>query len=272
MTRKSQFEKLIDELTNAAWWISPLVGLVAYVFLAFIVPTIFAGNTLLAGLAGMGKRFAPLAFLFFCVIGVIAFFNQKRKTKLLDGHTGETSFAGLTWKEFEELVGEYYRRKGYKVRENFQRGPDGGVDLWLSKNGEKTMVQCKRWNNRKVGVKPVRELYGIMSAEGAAKGILATSGEFTDEARRFAAGKPIELMNGPKLSKLIQDLKSSRQDISAQKGLEQFKNEDIANQTQCPRCGSPMVVRTAKRSPNAGTQFLGCSRFPKCRGTVDLPN
>lgn len=33
----------------------------------------------------------------------------------------------------------------------------------------------------------------------------------------------------------------------------------------CPRCGSKLVLRIAKRGNNAGNQFLGCSGFPKCR-------
>jgi len=33
----------------------------------------------------------------------------------------------------------------------------------------------------------------------------------------------------------------------------------------CPRCGSSMVLRTAKRGNNAGSQFWGCSAYPKCR-------
>lgn len=35
----------------------------------------------------------------------------------------------------------------------------------------------------------------------------------------------------------------------------------------CPRCSQPMVMRTARRGRNAGSNFLGCSRFPQCRGT-----
>lgn len=38
----------------------------------------------------------------------------------------------------------------------------------------------------------------------------------------------------------------------------------------CPQCGSPMVIRTAKRGANAGGQFYGCTRFPKCRGTLPI--
>lgn len=33
----------------------------------------------------------------------------------------------------------------------------------------------------------------------------------------------------------------------------------------CPRCGSKLVLRTAKKGSNAGNLFYGCSNFPKCR-------
>ena len=41
--------------------------------------------------------------------------------------------------------------------------------------------------------------------------------------------------------------------------------EDSDNAMICPRCGSPLVLRTAKKGDNAGNQFYGCSAFPKCR-------
>ena len=39
------------------------------------------------------------------------------------------------------------------------------------------------------------------------------------------------------------------------------------NSPACPRCGKQMVLRTAKKGPNAGTQFWGCSGFPECKTT-----
>jgi len=33
----------------------------------------------------------------------------------------------------------------------------------------------------------------------------------------------------------------------------------------CPKCGSKLVLRVAKKGENAGNQFYGCSAFPKCR-------
>lgn len=36
----------------------------------------------------------------------------------------------------------------------------------------------------------------------------------------------------------------------------------------CPKCGSPMVLRTARRGPSAGSAFWGCPNYPRCRGVV----
>lgn len=39
---------------------------------------------------------------------------------------------------------------------------------------------------------------------------------------------------------------------------------------RCPKCGSEMVLRTAKRGGNQGGQFWGCSKYPECRGIINL--
>lgn len=38
----------------------------------------------------------------------------------------------------------------------------------------------------------------------------------------------------------------------------------------CPRCGSNMIQRTARRGRNAGNPFWGCSRYPTCKGTRNI--
>lgn len=38
----------------------------------------------------------------------------------------------------------------------------------------------------------------------------------------------------------------------------------------CPKCGKPMTVRTARQGKNAGSQFLGCSGYPECRETLPM--
>jgi hypothetical protein len=39
----------------------------------------------------------------------------------------------------------------------------------------------------------------------------------------------------------------------------------------CPKCGAPMLLRTAQRGANAGNQFWGCSHYPRCRGISAIP-
>jgi hypothetical protein len=41
--------------------------------------------------------------------------------------------------------------------------------------------------------------------------------------------------------------------------------ERFASTTTCPTCGGELVLRTSKSGANTGSQFFGCSGFPKCR-------
>lgn len=123
----------------------------------------------------------------------------------------------MSWQQFETLVGEGFQRRGGRVKETGGGRPDGGVDLVLSKDGEKTLVQCKQWKAFKVGVSTVRELYGVMAADGAAAGFVVTSGRFTQEAVAFAAGRNIHLMDGAALMKLLKEAKAQTDATSATK-------------------------------------------------------
>jgi restriction system protein len=102
----------------------------------------------------------------------------------------------------------------------------------------------------------VRELFGVVTAEGATGGIVISSGTFTQEAMDFAVGKPIELIQGAELLKMIAEVQK-----------EPMMPKPVLDETLCPLCGSKMVLRTAKRGNHAGEQFYGCTAFPKCRGT-----
>lgn len=42
-------------------------------------------------------------------------------------------------------------------------------------------------------------------------------------------------------------------------------SKDIVTPMLCPRCGSSLVLRTAKEGSNAGKQFYGCISYPHCR-------
>ena len=107
------------------------------------------------------------------------------------------ALGAMTWQEFEGLVEEAFRPRGDSVRRLGGDGPDGGVDLVLDRGAEKVLVQCKQWRAMRVGVSVVRELYGVMAAQGAAAGIVVTSGSFTPDAVEFASGRNVRRSRGP---------------------------------------------------------------------------
>jgi restriction system protein len=105
---------------------------------------------------------APYLAFILLVPAPICFLILFRKKKLLDKQKDLNSIRSISWKEFEELVAEAYRRKGYSVVENDGAGPDGGIDLILRKDGNLFLVQCKQWKSSKVNVQVVREMYCLI--------------------------------------------------------------------------------------------------------------
>lgn len=47
-------------------------------------------------------------------------------------------------------------------------------------------------------------------------------------------------------------------------------SDDTSDAPLCPKCGVPMVLRTARRGHKKGNQFYGCPNYPKCRETKPL--
>ena len=101
----------------------------------------------------------------------------------------------LSASQFEEMVVEFYTRKGAKAWRTGAPG-DHGIDVVMeTPKGEKWVVQCKRWRGW-VGEPQVRDFYGAMQHEKAERGILVTTGTFSLAARSWAKGKPLVLADG----------------------------------------------------------------------------
>ena len=135
----------------------------------------------------------PLLSMVLLSAAAVSLFFQFRKGKLFERQTGLASIGELDWRQFESLVSEAFRRKGLLVLDNIEDGPDGGVYLRLRKNGQVVFVQCKHWKARSVGVKVVRELFGVMAAKSVEHGIVVTYGDFTSDAVEFAKSNSITL-------------------------------------------------------------------------------
>jgi restriction system protein len=201
-----------------------------------------------------------------------SWWGRRGRQQLLDTRTGLDSLAALGWRQFELLVGEAFRRRGYVVEENGLGGADGGIDLILRRDGRRTLVQCKQWRRSRVPVSVVREMYGLLAHHGADAVLVVALGAFTTDAQRFADGKPIELIGGEALLRMIREVQAAPAQAKATAGsakpmpvpaLVPVPVEPAAPPS-CPRCGKAMVERSNKRT---GEMFWGCAAYPACRGT-----
>jgi restriction system protein len=250
----------IEKLLLAPWQTSAVLSVATFAVLRWILPYFTSGNAIAHPIAVRLIPFAFVAALMFGISAIASALLVKRRHALLDRQTSLESLRSLTWQQFESLVGVAFQRQGYRVVESATEGPDGGVDHLLQKDGQTTVVQCKQWRVYSVGVSVVRELFGVMTAEHADNAIVITSGRFTGDARAFAKGKPITLIDGRALLELVKGV----QTVST-------TNASTASSAQaCPRCGAPMIERIARRGPTPGKPFLGCSTYPKCTETVSL--
>jgi len=255
-------KSLLEEVAAPFADLPPLAGVIAVILLAVIgwAAPLFAGASAMAAIWLQFGRWlvwllAGLVFAY-TVVGVWRRFIDRRAFDTTDDP------AGLTWSQFERLIAEFYRRKGATVTPRGGPTADGGVDLNLTyPTGELLIVQCKHWKSRHIGVKPLRELWGVLDDEKADGAIFVTSAAFSAEALAFARGKRLELIDGPRLHRMRAELK--RNQPAAAPVAEPAQNASPL----CPRCESPMVLRTARRGANAGEQFWGCSTYPKCQGT-----
>lgn len=256
-------ESIVKMLLNSPWWVSIIVAFIAYIGIKFVA-AILKGNLLFKGAATLISSLAPLVAFFFLMVGAISALFAWRRGDLLKGQTSIETIRNLSWRRFEELVGEAYRQIGYSVVGNTSSGADGGVDLIAQKDGETILIQCKQWKAYKIGVKTVREMFGLFNSERANEVHIITSGEFTDEAKDFARNKPIKLINGPMLIQLVERAKAATTLKDSSVG--ESPRTHAVPKVICPICGSDMVLRKAIRGANAGKNFWGCEKFPACRG------
>ena len=118
------------------------------------------------------------------------------------------NLAALDWMDFEylvkQLIESYFSDKA--EAQSFQASRDRGVDAVIYDphpiTGGKTVLQAKRYTNT-VDAAAVRDLYGTVTHEGANSGLLITTSKFGSDAREWAKGKPLKLVDGDMLLSLL---------------------------------------------------------------------
>ncbi len=156
----------------------------------------------------------------------------------------------------------YFEALGFRAKVA-REGADGGVDIQLYIEGSERpgmIVQCKAWKTYKVGIKPLRELFGVMAADGVGEGAFVTIGTYSQEAKAFATGKNLHLIDGADLLGKITALTQEQQDTL----LKTATSGDFTTPT-CPSCGIKMTTRISKSDSDP---FWGCVNYTRCRSTL----
>lgn len=274
MARKSNSAKeLVELVALMPWWAGVLAAVVSYLLLtALASQPLVSGNrvNVFAMLAGAARWGVPAIFLLGAATSA---WGRSKRERVINGvrsaaqqGRGHEALAGLSWQEFEWLVGEAFRQRGFTVVEAGGAGPDGGVDILLRLGDEHGLVQCKHWKSYRVGLPVVREMLGAMTAKRARRGWVITSGRFTAEAVAFAAEHRIELVDGDKLPALLRA--GCGAGPAAAPMPPPAPRPAPSSSPPCPRCGGAMVSRIARKGQSAGSRFWGCAQFPECRGTL----
>lgn len=87
--------------------------------------------------------------------------------------------------EFERVIAALFEKKGFSVTITPQTR-DGGKDIFIAQDNIASFlfyVECKKYQpNNHVGIEIIQRLYGVVAAEKATAGIIATTSYFTKPA------------------------------------------------------------------------------------------
>lgn len=209
---KVKQKSIIEILISIPWWVH--LFLIAGILLSpsFINEYIYNNPNQI--LYVINKKIMPeftwiiSGFLFLFML--IQFLSRYKKRKLFFNEYDIEQLKRISWQDFELLVTETFKRDGYKVKEAGGAQADGGIDLEAYRGGQKIIVQCKHWRKTSVGVNIVREMFGVGIHEQASVVYIVTCGYFTKDAKEFAKGKAIRLVNGYQLLHWIDNIKNNK--------------------------------------------------------------
>lgn len=141
-----------------------------------------------------GWFFAAVALVGLMLLLLFQIRRRRRLAAALSDPVG-TPLRQMSRTEFKRVVARAFRRRGYGILQGRPAASGQAVDLEVTKDGKRYLVQCGYWREWQVGVEAVQDLGGLIT-ENAADGVFVViSGEFTRAAERFAAGRRIKLVD-----------------------------------------------------------------------------
>jgi restriction system protein len=183
-------------------------------------------------------------------------------------------------KDYEEVIAKLFSCRGYTVEENGKKKgkKDGGIDLVATKANETILIQCKNWKSS--------SKYKIRHEE--IKKLRAEGRDFLEVNKEYVASKMKLLFvlaedcvhSSAKYH--LEDIKNRGKKVdieiipifNAEKEIKETLDTIIEDRKFCPRCKQGYLVPRSLKNmkyedKHKSKEFIGCSRFPKCKYSKD---
>lgn len=154
----------------------------------------------------------------------------------------------MTGYDYEYLVADYLKAKGYSRVKVTQSSGDYGIDVLASKGNIRYAVQCKYYSNP-VGIKAVQEAVAGMAHYGCNGAMVVTNSTFTEAAQTLAKENGVLLIGNivgvPKKPSLFRRIKGSIQyrqylkraaeiDRTTAEKIAEINKPHILTEAECP--------------------------------------
>jgi len=200
---------ILDFLVQIPWWAYVTISASFYVLLNYLVPYFEVQGALFNETqVSLGPVIAPVVALALLAPASFSLFKSTRKKKLHELGEEIKSIQEVPWQQFKEMVAEAYIRSGYMILEQSPFATDPYVDLFMRKSANLYIVQCRYWQNRKIGIREVKKLQALVQEKHAMGAFLLTTGIFSKEARHYVLSRPINLVDGIGLVELLRCAKT----------------------------------------------------------------
>lgn len=188
MKLKMSENSVFAVLLRSPWWIS------------FLVVAVFVGGSF----ALLPKDYVPFGVMGcfpFLVVGCIAAWRQSHAPDPAVVAQALTRLAAMSWRDFANGLERGYVRRGYTVTRLNSKAADFSVE----KNGQTTLISCKRWKAASHGAEVFRTLVAEKESRGANRCLYVSLGGITDKALSLAQSAGIELMPETELAHIFTD-------------------------------------------------------------------
>lgn len=168
-----------------------------------------------------------IAVVVVLLLGAAGTFHVRRVLLRRDEtRAGIAALAGTSWREFIHLVLQALSRRGFE-RVFDHEVAAGDKDYTLERDGRRCLLSCKHGSAFVLGNATVNELSNDIRLANANGGFLFTQGRILDEARKTAADRNIELLDGATLWPELRDLIKPEQLATIRAGAERRARQRV---------------------------------------------